>query len=215
MELCKGTLETLVCCEGEGFAAENLSHLEVLSQITTGIDYLHQLGVVHGNLKPSNILVSYPRGALQLPIVKLTDFGLLRRVKGNVIAQFETAFTEGWMCPFDSRDPVASSFDVFPLGCLFGFTVSNGTHPFGTDPITAISNRHQMTLTLDEMASGVQSTELLNLIKRMLYYEADQRPSTYEVFTFVLRLSSSTSNGSYKELIKLDLSNVLILKICL
>ena len=85
------------------------------------------------------------------------------------------------MCPFDCRDPVALAFDIFALGCVFGFTVLNGTHPFGTNPITAISNWQPMTLTLDQMEISVRNEDLFDLIGRMLHYETRERPSAYEV----------------------------------
>ena len=167
-----GTLEGLVNEKIEGFGMKNISHLEIIRQITKGLHHLHLLDIVHGNLKPTNVLVSYPRGALK-PMIKLVDFGLLHR---------DTfAFTEGWMCPFDCRDPVTLPFDVFSLGCLTAFIVSNGTHPFGTDPNTAISNRQPMTLFLDQIESGILSAELLRLIDRMLHYDAEKRPSTSDV----------------------------------
>ena len=167
-----GTLEGLVNGKIEGFGMKNISHLEIIRQITKDLHHLHLLEIVHGNSKPTNVLVSYPRGALK-PRIKLADFGLLHR------GQF--VFTEGWICPFDCRDPVTLSFDVFPLGCLTAFIVSNGTHPFGTDPITAISNRQPMTLTLDQIESNILSAQLLHLIDRMLHYDAEKRPSTSDV----------------------------------
>ena len=178
-EFCMGTLQDLVTGGYEGFAMTDTSHLPILVQIARGIDYLHQLGIVHGNLKPTNVLVSFPNEEKDQrePMIKLADFGLLHR---DTIV-----FTEGWMCPFDSRDPVAPSFDIFPLGCVFGFTVSKGTHPFGTNPITAFSNRQPMTLTLDQIESGVRNEVFLNLINRMVHYDAGRRPSAFEILAFV------------------------------
>ena len=172
-----GTLHDLVIGGYEGFAMTETSHLPILVQIARGIDYLHQIKIIHGNLKPTNVLVSFPNEETAEPMIKLADFGLLHQGK--------FVFTEGWMCPTDSRDSVALSFDIFPLGCLFVFTVSNGTHPFGTDPITAISNRQPMTLTLDQMESCVRSEDLLALINRMLDYDAGKRPSAFEILEFV------------------------------
>ena len=182
-----GTLQDLVIGGYDGFAMTETSHLPILVQIVRGIDYLHQLGIVHGNLKPTNVLVSFPNeeNGQPEPMIKLADFGLLQWDK--------FVFTEGWMCPFESRDPVAPSFDIFPLGCVFGFTVSNGTHPFGADPIIAISNRQPMMLTLDQMRSSVQSEDLLNLINRMVHYEAGKRPSAFEILEFVFHCEQQQS----------------------
>ena len=55
-----GTLQDLVIGGYDGFAMTETSHLPILVQIARGIDYLHQLGIVHGNLKPTNVLVSFP-----------------------------------------------------------------------------------------------------------------------------------------------------------
>jgi len=51
---------------------QHISHLEILSQITLGIDYLHGKHILHCNLKPENILIF---GSASKSCVKLTDFG--------------------------------------------------------------------------------------------------------------------------------------------
>ena len=177
-ELCMGTLEELM----EGITLKNRSHLAILRHITTGVHYLHLLGIVHGNLKPSNILISYPKGDLK-PMVKISDFGLQCAVRDDrgKIKCLKIASTEGWMCPYDSQDPLTSSFDIFPLGCLFGYTASNGIHPFGTNPVTRINKKHSMTLTLKKLESSSQSSVLLELIGKMVHYDATQRPSAFQV----------------------------------
>lgn len=46
-------------------------------KIAAGLDYLHAHGLVHGALRPANILVSFPMPMLQ--VVKLTDQGITHR----------------------------------------------------------------------------------------------------------------------------------------
>jgi len=44
----------------------------VLSSVTKALDYAHGRGVIHHDIKPSNILVSHNG------VVKITDFGIAR-----------------------------------------------------------------------------------------------------------------------------------------
>ena len=174
-----GTLEDLVCGGyGDDFAMTDSSHLPVLHQITTGLNQLHSLGIVHGNLKPSNILVSFPNGDGTEPMMKLADFGIRHTVRDEAngeVMQFRLVTTEGWMCPTDAQDPIYLLFDIFSLGCVWGFIVLNGLHPFGSDPISRIANRQPMWLTLSQMeACGLFkpdfSLSVFQLIVRMLNF---------------------------------------------
>jgi serine/threonine protein kinase len=177
-----GTLNDLVCRgEDEKFSSLNNRSrvLDILRQITKDVRHLHLLKIVHGNLKPSNILVSYQRGDLE-PMMKLADFAIRHAVRDqNGVTRFQLAFTEGWMCPTD--DPIASSFDIFPLGCLYAFTASNGTHAFGSDHISRISNKRPMTLTLNQLVRNLQSISFLGLIGEMINFNAEERPTVLEI----------------------------------
>jgi serine/threonine protein kinase len=92
-------------------------------QIALGMAAAHELGIVHGDLKPANLLVT--RGG----VVKITDFGLSRRappsqdteatqdwasVEGGPIAG-----TPGYMTPEQCRgEPTTARSDVFSLGAV-------------------------------------------------------------------------------------------------
>ena len=112
----------------------------------------------------------------------VADFGIRHAVRDpNGITQLRLAFTQGWMCPTDAQDPIASSFDIFPLGCLYAFTASNGIHAFGVDYVSRISNKQPMTLALTQLDGSVRSVSFLDLIGRMLNFEAKERPSVSDV----------------------------------
>ena len=52
--------------------------LDIISQIAVGMWYLHNNGIVHGDLKPKNVLLCSESGAMK---VKVADFGLIKTKK--------------------------------------------------------------------------------------------------------------------------------------
>jgi serine/threonine protein kinase len=92
-------------------------------QIALGMAAAHAQGVVHGDLKPANILVT-PAGA-----VKVVDFGMARRsaapAQGDVTSLWEPGSTGGisgtpaYMAPEQARgEPATPPSDVFSLGVM-------------------------------------------------------------------------------------------------
>lgn len=133
----------------------------VLRQITQGLAYLHRIGIVHRDIKPNNILIWVPStdktDDLIEPKLKLADFGL-SKFKKMEDEPFTTSLNpegaEGWMAPELIRPNIAGenktrsydySVDIFPLGCIFGYVLSeDGKHPFGNSSIeqsTRIKNQ--------------------------------------------------------------------------
>ncbi len=92
-------------------------------QIAHGIAAAHGLGIVHGDLKPANLLVTHSG------VVKITDFGLSRCAvvsEGSEKTQDWSSAEEGkiagtpfYMSPEQSRgEPVTPKSDVFSLGAV-------------------------------------------------------------------------------------------------
>ena len=93
--------------------------------------------IIHRDLKPENILVSFKNGYIP-PVMKLTDFGLSRTALVNhfrVIIPNDVddgirVGTEGWMAPEMCENvKFTYSIDVFPLGCVFAFTLNETKQP--------------------------------------------------------------------------------------
>lgn len=140
-----------------------LTELQVLHQMASGLAYLHSEGIVHGDIKPENILISLNDPVL----IKLADFGLCKEVTfpGRKISQTDLKSdlsscigsftlttirgTPGWTPPesikVDERslkkaraagNPIRGSTasDVFAYGLVSFYYLTKGIHPFGDYP---------------------------------------------------------------------------------
>lgn len=58
MELCRGTLEDYLNGKYQGPRFRNLK--EILCQVTRGLAHLHELKIVHRDIKPTNLLIFVP-----------------------------------------------------------------------------------------------------------------------------------------------------------
>ncbi|XP_071457230.1 serine/threonine kinase-like domain-containing protein STKLD1 isoform X5 [Marmota flaviventris] len=88
---------------------------EILGQMLDALEYLHQLSIIHRNLKPSNIsLVSKNHCKLQ----DLSSNALMtHRAKWNVRAE-EDPFQKSWMAPEALDFTFSQMSDVWSLGCI-------------------------------------------------------------------------------------------------
>ena len=103
-------------------------------QMASGLEYLHSKRIVHGNLKPQNVLVSTGQ---------CVTFKLSADVRPN-----REELLSVWMAPevletvhYDPRQQMAfnridkATSDVWSLGCLFFYFLRDGQHPFGDSNI--------------------------------------------------------------------------------
>lgn len=83
-------------------------------QILKGLEYLHEQGIVHRDLKGANCLV-HPNGKL-----KLADFGTAKR-RVEAVSAHPTSSLKGtvfWMSPETVRQqPLSEKADIWSLGC--------------------------------------------------------------------------------------------------
>uniref|UniRef100_A0A383VVN5 Protein kinase domain-containing protein n=1 Tax=Tetradesmus obliquus TaxID=3088 RepID=A0A383VVN5_TETOB len=55
--------------------------LTLLCDIASGMNYLHSRSVIHGDLKPGNVLIKHEQGAPYGRVAKVSDFGLSRALQ--------------------------------------------------------------------------------------------------------------------------------------
>jgi HAMP domain-containing protein/predicted Ser/Thr protein kinase len=100
--------------------------LQIAKQICRGLQAVHAVGIVHGDLKPDNIIVM-PNG-----VVKLMDFGVAR--PRQAAGAMETLGTPHFMSPEHARGAMLDErSDLYSLGVVM-FVMFTGRVPFeGTD----------------------------------------------------------------------------------
>jgi len=102
--------------------------VEMMMQLASGLDYLHQLNVIHHDLNHDNVLVSFPdhetdesdRG----PCLKICDFGMSEVADVDGLGRNENrgSGTGHWRAPEQLNDqsphPVSTRIDIYPMGLI-------------------------------------------------------------------------------------------------
>ena len=104
--------------------------IDLCLQICYGLDFLHQNGIVHRDVKPENFLIS-KNGQ-----VKIVDFGLSKSKKSwRMRMMRETGGTRKYMSPEQlNRKPLDLRSDIFSLGITM-YELFTGKHPCtGSEP---------------------------------------------------------------------------------
>lgn len=135
--------------------------LLLAQQICRALSYTHEMGLVHGNLRPSNILVVSPSH------IKLTDFGFHDHSVGEGV---------DWYQPFDDEKSIAS--DIYSTGAVL-FHVLTGQaldhHDAGINNLDALN-------TLPKPLAAVLQ-KMLALDPRQRYQSMEQVRRALEQFS--------------------------------
>jgi YVTN family beta-propeller protein len=110
--------------------------LELVSQVANALDAAHARGLVHRDVKPSNVLVD------ATDHVYLADFGLTRRMDELNAAEDRLVGTIDYVAPEQIRGGEADGrADVYSLGCVL-YECLCGRPPFSHDSDVAVLFAH-------------------------------------------------------------------------
>ena len=154
----------------------------IVAEIASALDALHAAGLVHRDVKPSNILLDAERGAL------LTDFGLAKsRDYSMLTAPGQRVGTLDYIAPEMLRgsEPGPGS-DLYALGCVV-YECLAGMPPFGGRSMFEVGMAHLGDTPADPCAERDDAPpELAERVLAALAKEPEDRPPTATAYADML-----------------------------
>ncbi|OBG65694.1 protein kinase [Mycobacterium sp. E3339] len=112
----------------------------VIEQVAAALDSAHQVGLIHRDIKPKNILVTKARD-----FVYLIDFGIARTMADTSLTQTgHTMGTVAYMAPERFRGTTDHRADVYSLACVLHECLT-GKRPYAGDSLEEQLNAHLNT----------------------------------------------------------------------
>lgn len=169
--------------------------LDIGIQCADALQVAHQKGIVHGDVKPENIMLT------SMGQVKMLDFGVARKVinpespeTASMMTMRDTiAGTPAYMAPEAMlAKPIDGRADLFSLGVVF-YEMLGGKNPFRTDTFLGTSMRvlNETPPPIGEVNPAVPA-ELERLIERLLAKDpANRYPSAADLSTELRHLAEA------------------------
>lgn len=169
MELLEGeTLSTVVRRQGR---LGSTTAREYTLQILEALEAAHALGVIHRDLKPDNVFVTFQGGHA---VLKLIDFGIakLKRAEGDkdLTAAGTLMGTPEYMAPEQaySADKVDVTADLYSVGVMFYEMLAGVPPVHGDDPRVVIGKVERGEITPLVHAAPDTAPELAGFVHRAM-----------------------------------------------
>ena len=159
--------------------------VQVVQQVAEGLAVLHRRGLVHGNLKPSNILVS--RDEAHLEAVSCDPYlNQLRGVESALLREGLAPWHAPEVAPWLHRAPDARA-DLYVLGTL-AYGMLTGRLPFSEGPPATWLQRRLTALPPPPREWNAHVPERLSaIVMRLLARHPDERFPSAEDLVAALR----------------------------
>jgi serine/threonine-protein kinase len=130
MQLIEGPSLQRLIAQGEKFPVSEVTKL--MERVCSGLDYAHQNGIVHRDIKPGNVLLDNNKRPY------ICDFGVAR-VDTSTLTQSGTAVgTPSYMSPEQViGKKIDKRSDIFSIGCIL-YEILTGRRPFEAESITTV-----------------------------------------------------------------------------
>jgi len=128
------TLKTIIEQEGP-FHPDDVAIL--IEQVASALDYAHERGFVHRDIKPQNILVDAEG------LAKVVDFGIAKGLSDSTLTEAGTGLgTVHYLSPEQASGLMATpSSDIYSLGVI-AYEMLTGRLPFEADSAVGVAMKH-------------------------------------------------------------------------
>ena len=181
MEVIEGeTLEAILLRKGSFSWDETI---ELGKQICNALQHAHDNGVVHRDIKLSNLMVT------KQGVLKLTDFGIAKDLDGTLLTGANCAIgTAAYMSPEQCRgeSTITGKSDLYSLGVVL-FELLTGKRPFRGNNAVELFLHHVQTKPERPSRINFEIPKFLDtLILHLLEKDPDDRPPSASVVAKIL-----------------------------
>ena len=162
---------------GQYFKKKNFNFSErqassIMSQIASGVKYLHSYGIVHRDLKPDNIMITQQN---DFGIIKIMDFGLSKIVSTQE-KMIDGYGTLSYVAPeVLLRTPYNKEVDIWSMGVILYYMLC-GHLPFkGNKEVIIAEKIVNDDLEFDDEDWEIRSKKVKELIASCLKKEPEER----------------------------------------
>jgi serine/threonine protein kinase len=186
----------------------------IITQLASALLYAHDMGIIHRDIKPQNILIDE-----RTSIAKLADFGVAKAPWAGLTQEGNSVGSPGYMSPEQiDGSKIDARSDLFSLGIVL-YELISGKHPFIKESIPStffatVSGQYQ---PLAELRQDVPE-EFILLTTKLLQPDRDKRiNSAREIHDLIgkntledsgSRLDRSERSESIPEIIKTFMKKV-------
>ncbi|MFX4293690.1 protein kinase domain-containing protein [Streptomyces bohaiensis] len=147
--------------------------LTVIADVCAALDISHEMGLVHRDIKPGNVMVT------KRNVVKVMDFGIARAMQSGVTAMTQTGMVVGtpqYLSPEQALGRgVDARSDLYSVGIML-FELLTGHLPFDADSPLAVAYAHvQEQPPAPSSINASVPPQLDALVERMLRKNPDER----------------------------------------
>ncbi|KAF0690326.1 Aste57867_18257 [Aphanomyces stellatus] len=176
-----GKVKLVWSSEEANLALGTYSKLQVLSDVASGLEYLHSFHIIHRDLKAKNVLLGEKYEA------KLSDFGTSRSTIGDATMTAEVG-TIAWIAPEVLKGKnYAESADMYSFGVLLS-EVDTGFSPYGHLVTNGGSQLPKPVIAMKVMDGELRPTftpsippEVLAIANQCLLHDPAARPTASQV----------------------------------
>jgi len=200
--------------------------LDMFIQLAAGFGYAHGRGIIHRDVKPSNVVLVDSGG--QYPTAKIVDFGIAKLV-GNgsdFKGQSQTATGDVFGSPYYMSpeqclgSDIDHRADIYSLGCTL-FEALAGAPPFAgqTAMATVLMHQSKPSPSLESVSGKYWSEEIEALVAKMLMKNpADRYQSMDQVRHDLERIQQHKAVGKnvetgFENLMESQLGDIVICEV--
>ncbi|KAK4004107.1 hypothetical protein OUZ56_005849 [Daphnia magna] len=191
-------------------------HIDISLQLASGLEYIHSRNLVHGNIKPENVLISAGSAGQDEITLKWANSGLTRYASKRAKITSQVGGNNAWLAPellllklggnlHGNKYQGTVKSDIFAQGLIFGSLFLNGEHLYGTmeneDEITEnITNGNP--INMQKMNRILRDCYEDEIFKKILENDPNKRMTSTAVVNQLKTIKDKIS-GKEKELLQL------------